>query len=113
VLRGFPYGAFAGRQYNLANLEYRFPIVWIERGVSTLPAFIHGVSGVVFADAGGAYNHIDTNDLLAHYHLGVGGELRTTFAFGYFIETEFRFGVAKGFGDLGMLQTYLVAAASF
>jgi hypothetical protein len=113
VLRGFPYGAFAGRQYNLANLEYRFPIVWVERGLSTLPAFIHGVSGVLFADCGGAYDHLDPNDLLSQYHLGVGAELRATFAFGYFIETEFRFGVAQGFGDLGTLQTYLVAAANF
>jgi outer membrane protein assembly factor BamA len=113
VLRGFPYGAFAGRQYNLANLEYRFPIVWIERGVSTLPAFVHGVSGALFADAGGAYDHLDMHDLLSQYHLGVGVELRATFAFGYFIETEFRFGVANGFGDKGTLQTYLVAAANF
>jgi hypothetical protein len=113
VLRGFPYGAFGGRQYNLANVEYRFPIVWIERGISTLPAFVHGVSGVLFTDCGGAYDHIDPNDLLGQYHVGAGWEVRATFAFGYFIETEFRFGWAKGFGTGGTTQTYLVAAANF
>jgi hypothetical protein len=113
VLRGFPYDAFGGREYNLANVEYRFPIVWLEHGVSTLPAFVHGISGALFADYGGAYDHLDTNDLLAQYHLGMGGELRTTFAFGYFIETEFRLGFAGGFGKLGETQTYFVAAASF
>ncbi|HVW24778.1 MAG TPA: hypothetical protein VHC69_05380 [Polyangiaceae bacterium] len=113
VLRGFPYGAFAGHQYNLANLEYRFPIVWVEHGVSTLPAFWHGLSGTLFADYGGAYEHINSNDLLGQYHLGVGGELRFTFAFGYFIETEFHLGWARGFGTLGTSQTYFVAAATF
>ena len=113
VLRGYPYGAFAGREYNLANVEYRFPIVWIEHGVSTLPAFWHGLSGAFFADYGGAYDHIDTSDLLAQYHLGLGGELHLTLAFGYFIETEFRLGLARGFGSLGTTQTYLVAAATF
>jgi hypothetical protein len=113
VLRGFPFDAFSGRQYNLANLEYRFPIAWIERGVSTLPAFWHGLSGVVFGDYGGAYEHINPNDLLAQYHLGVGGELHLTLAFGYFIETEFRLGWAHGFGPFGTSQTYLVAAATF
>ena len=113
VLRGFPYGAFLGRQYNLANVEYRFPIVWVERGVSTLPVFWHGLSGTLFADYGGAYNHIDSNDLLSQYHLGTGGELRLTLALGYFIETEFHLGWAKGFGTLGTSQTYFVAAATF
>ena len=113
VLRGFPYDAFAGRQYNLANVEYRFPILWVEHGVSTLPVFWHGLSGTFFSDYGGAYDHINPNDLLAQYHLGLGGELRLTLAFGYFIETEFHLGWARGFGPLGTSQTYFVAAATF
>jgi hypothetical protein len=113
VLRGFPPNAFSGRQYNLANVEYRFPIVWVEHGLSTFFAFVHGISGTLFADYGGAYNRIDTNDILGQYHLGMGGELRATFAVAYFIESEFRFGWARGFGDLGVSQTYFVAAATF
>ncbi|HEX4341197.1 MAG TPA: BamA/TamA family outer membrane protein [Polyangiaceae bacterium] len=113
VLRGFPYDAVSGRQYNLANLEYRFPIVWVERGVDTLPVFWHALTGTLFADYGGAYDHIASNDLLGQYHLGLGGELHLTLAFGYFIETEFRLGWARGFGTLGTSQTYLVAAATF
>ena len=113
LLRGFPYDAFAGRQYNLANVEYRFPIVWVERGVSTLPVFWHGLSGTLFSDYGGAYDHINPNDLLGQYHLGLGGELRLTLAFGYFIETEFHLGWAHGSGQLGTSQTYFVAAAAF
>ncbi len=111
--RGFPYNAFSGRQYNLANVEYRFPIAWIERGPSTLPFFAHGVSGTLFADYGGAYNRIDSKDPLAQYHLGLGGELRVSMVLAYFIETGFRIGWAHGFGDLGGSQTYFVAAATF
>ena len=59
VLRGYPPGAFVGRQYNLANLEYRFPIGWIERGASTLPFFVHGISGALFGDYGGAFDKFD------------------------------------------------------
>jgi hypothetical protein len=115
VLRGFPAGAFVGRQFNLANLEYRFPILWLDRGVSTLPAFFHGTWGTFFADYGGAYDEIDPKDLLAPYHLGIGGELNFEFTLGYFLETGFRLGIAKGFGDAAIsgTQTYAVVAASF
>ncbi|HEX3598146.1 MAG TPA: hypothetical protein VHU80_23720 [Polyangiaceae bacterium] len=113
VLRGFPYGAFSGHEYNLANLEYRFPIVWVEHGISTLPVFWHGLTGSLFADYGGAYDRIDPHDLLGQYHLGMGGELHLTLAFAYFVETEFRLGWAHGFGNFGTSQTYLVAAATF
>ncbi|MBM4362990.1 MAG: PD40 domain-containing protein, partial [Deltaproteobacteria bacterium] len=115
VLRGFPPGAFVGRQYNLANLEYRFPLLWVYRGVSTLPAFLNAFTGTLFADYGGAYDRMDSSDPLAVYRLGVGAELRFGFTLGYFLGTNLRLGVARGFGDgaLPGLQTYLVAAAQF
>jgi hypothetical protein len=126
VLRGYPPGAFVGRQYNLGNLEYRFPIAWIERGVSTLPFFAQGISGTLFADYGGAYDRLDTNDLFSKYHLGLGAEIRVGFTLGYFIDTGFRLGWAKSFGcrtdaecaksdksSGSGSQTYFVVAASF
>jgi hypothetical protein len=115
VLRGFPPAAFVGRQFNLANLEYRFPIVWPDRGVSTLPAFFHGAWGTLFGDYGGAYDRIDPNDLLGPFHLGVGAELNFEFTIGYFLDSSLRLGFAKGFGDhaIGGVQTYAVVAASF
>ena len=58
-------------------------------------------------------NSIDSKDVLGQYHLGLGAELRVSFAFAYFIETGFRLGWARGFGDLGVSQTYFVAAATF
>lgn len=115
VLRGYPAFAFFGREYNLANLEYRFPIAWFDRGISTLPLFLHGVNGTLFADYGGAYNQLDLSHPLRMYHLGVGGEILVSFTLGYFLETGFRVGWAKGLSDGAVAgsQTYLVFAASF
>jgi hypothetical protein len=115
VLRGYPPGAFYGRQFNLGNLEYRFPIVFVDRGVSTLPAFLRTLSGLFFADYGGAYDHLDRNDFLDRYHLGVGAELWVSFTLGYFLDSTVRFGWAKGFGDHAVAgsEPYAVVAGSF
>lgn len=115
VVRGYPPGAFVGSQYNLANLEYRFPIGWIDHGISTLPLYLHGLTGVFFADYGGAYDELDLNDPLSQYHLGVGAEVRLGLTVGYFLSSSLRFGWAKGFDNLAVpgSQTYLVVAGSF
>jgi hypothetical protein len=115
VIRGYEPAAFVGSQFNLANLEYRFPLVWPDRGVVTLPAFLHGAWGTLFADYGGAYYRIDPNDWLAPFHLGVGAEVNLEFTLGYFIESALRLGVAKGFGEHAYpgVHTYAVVAASF
>ena len=51
-LRGYPLVEQSGPNYALFNAEYRFPIVNIDRGVSTYPAFLNRVNGVVFSDLG-------------------------------------------------------------
>ena len=114
VLRGYEPAQFAGNQFNLFNAEYRFPIVYVDRGLSTLPAFLRSLSGAVFADYGGAFDRIDPDDVLGQYHLGVGGELWIDFLLGYYANAVVRLGVAKGFSDEApSLQTYSVVAAGF
>ena len=114
VLRGYKPGAFAGSQLNLFKAEYRFPILYVDRGLSTLPAFLRGVSGALFADYGGAYNEMDLEDPLQVYHLGVGGELWLDLVLGYFAYGSVRFGIAKGIDELDPpLQTYMVMSAGF
>ncbi|HVU01021.1 MAG TPA: hypothetical protein VHE30_04685 [Polyangiaceae bacterium] len=122
VIRGYRPGAFFGRQYNLGTLEYRFPFAWnrhdvgwIDRGVSTLPFFLHGFWGTLFADYGGAYDVIDPRDALRPFHLGVGAELYVSFTLGYFLNSTLRLGYAKGLSDGAIpgSQTYVVLAASF
>ena len=97
------------------NLEYRFPIAWIEHGVSTLPFFLDALSGALFADYGGAYDQLDLHDPLGQYHLGLGAEARLTLTVGYFLSSSVRAGWARGFGDLAVPhgQKYVVVAGSF
>lgn len=115
VLRGHQPGKYVGRQFNLVNLEYRFPLIWPDRGVATLPAFLHGMWGTLFADYGGAYDRIDPNDWLEPFNLGIGAELNLDFTLGYFIDSGLRLGFAKGYGDFAYpgVHTYAVVAASF
>jgi hypothetical protein len=115
VLRGFDPGQFVGSSYSLFNAEYRFPIAYVDHGVSTLPAFLETVSGTLFADWGGAYDRIDRDRPFDVLHLGVGAELWIQLLLGYRIDGTLRLGFAHGFGDEAPsdLQTYFVAASAF
>lgn len=116
VLRGYEPLAFVGSQYHLFNSEYRFPIVNVDRGLSTLPAFLGPITGTVFADYGGAFDTLDTTDWRKQFHLGVGAELWAELTFGYFLTTTLRLGHARGIADDAALpggQTYMVISAPF
>ncbi len=114
VLRGYEPGQFVGGQYNLLNAEYRFPLLYADRGLSTLPLFLRTISGALFADYGGAFNQLDLEDPLASYHLGVGGELWFDLVLGYYAATNLRLGVARGLDDVAPgLMTYFVASSAF
>jgi hypothetical protein len=115
VLRGYEPGQFVGTQYNLLNTEYRFPILYADRGISTLPFFLRTLSGNVFMDWGGAYNQMDLDDPLASYHMGVGAELWIDLVLGYYASANLRLGVAKGLDDEAPsgFQTYFVASSAF
>jgi outer membrane protein assembly factor BamA len=115
VLRGYRPGQFSGLEYALANAEYRFPLLFVDRGISTLPVFLESLSGTVFADYGGAYSRIDPDDPLDVFHLGVGGELWLALTLGYQFRATLRLGAARGLDDEAPagLQTYFVAASGF
>ncbi len=114
-LRGYAPGQFVGNDFNLLNAEYRFPIWYADRGISTLPAFLRTVSGAAFFDMGAAYNELDLKDPLASFHQGVGAELWLELLFGYYVSGNVRLGVAKGLSDVAPsgLQTYTVVSAGF
>lgn len=115
VLRGYEPAALIGSQYNLLNTEYRFPIVYADRGVATLPVFLRTISGTVFADYGGAYDTLDLEAPFDQFHLGVGGELWVDLVFGYHARGTLRLGYARGFGSAAISggQTYAVVASAF
>jgi hypothetical protein len=115
VLRGYEPGQFAGTTYNLLNLEYRFPISYVDRGLSTLPVFLRSLTGVFFLDYGGAYYEMDLDDPLEVYHAGVGAELWINFVLGYDAYLDSRLGFAKGLDSEAPegIQTYLVLSSGF
>ena len=55
-LRGYPAAEFRGENAALLSLEYRLPIVNIERGGGQTPFFWRRLHGAVFAEAGNAWD---------------------------------------------------------
>jgi hypothetical protein len=116
VLRGYPVGAFYGTQYHLYNAEYRFPLVNVDRGYSTFPAFLHRVSAAFFADYGGAFYDLDPKNWTDKFHLGIGAELWIECTIGYFLNPFIRVGYAHGVDDAASTpggQTYTVISLPF
>lgn len=108
-LRGYPVIAEVGHYYGLLNAEYRFPIINVDRGLSTLPFFLSRVSGAAFVDYGSAFD----DPASAEFKTGVGGELWFDFTFAYILGFQFRAGYAKGLASGGMDKTYFIAAVPF
>jgi WD40-like Beta Propeller Repeat len=114
VLRGYRPAQFIGTAYNLLNLEYRFPLLYADRGLSTLPIFLRTLSGVVFFDYGGAYNSVDPDHPFRVFHPSVGGELWVDAITGYFLQSNLRLGLARGLDDQAVgWQSYAVVASGF
>ena len=109
VLRGYPTVALAGRNSALFNAEYRFPILNVDRGPSTLPFFFQRLTGAVFVDYGSAFN--DVTD--AKFKTGTGAELWFDATVAYIVGFTFRLGYAKGWASGGMDKVYFVAAVPF
>lgn len=113
-LRGFEPAQFRGRQFVLGNAEYRFPISYFERGLSTLPVFLQTITGNVFADYGGAFDRFNADDRSSNLHLGVGAEIWLDVILGYSTQNTIRYGVARGFGHEAQgVVTYFVASSAF
>ena len=93
VLRGFSPGQFVGDRYALLNTAYRFPIIYADRGISTLPFYLRSLSGSLTLDYGGAYFG-SQGSFWSNMHLGLGAELRFDLMLGYSLGTLFKLGYA-------------------
>jgi hypothetical protein len=114
-LRGYRQGQFAGNDFNLVNVEYRTPLWYTDRGISTLPIFMRSLAGAAFFDYGAAYDRLDLKDPLASFHAGVGAELWVELFVGYYVSANLRFGLAKGLDATAPsgLQSYTVLSSAF
>ncbi len=98
TLRGYSSGQFQGSRLLLMQTEYRFPVLWVDRGLSTLPAFLHGISAAFGADYGGAFTDFDNQHVWRALRLGLAAELWTYLTFGYGIDVQLALGYARGTG---------------
>lgn len=109
-LRGYPPGTFYGDQFHLVNVEYRFPLYDIERGMSSLPLYASYVHLAVFADVGHAFfGDLDFSAL----KVGVGGELLLEFVVGYFVPLTLRVGYARGLMEEGGNEFFMLIGRRF
>lgn len=104
-LRGFPVAHLAGNGLGALTLEYRFPLLEIERGQETLPLFVDRVWGAAFVDVGAAFADRPSR---AGFALGMGGELRLLVTLGYYGRYVVRAGYARGLTTGGVDQPYML-----
>jgi hypothetical protein len=80
LLRGLAPDDRQGTAVVVANLDYRFPLVRVERGIGTWPFFLRDVHAAVFADVGSAGEAFEN---LPGAASSVGGELAARITLGY------------------------------
>ncbi|MFQ5794169.1 MAG: DPP IV N-terminal domain-containing protein [Candidatus Bipolaricaulia bacterium] len=95
LLRGFATGTLSGAQFISGSVEYRFPIVSIERGIELSPIFFDDLRGSLFIDGGTAGADLRAVPL----NVGVGAELHLSTVEFYAVPLSFRLGVAWGLGE--------------
>ena len=99
MVRGIGSGAAAGQNAFSTSLEYRFPIVTIEKGLGLWPIFFDDLDGDIFVDV--AYAGLEaTPKYFEDLHIGYGFEARLSMnLLSYFGGPTFRFGIAQGLGQ--------------
>jgi hypothetical protein len=80
LLRGIGTDTMVGSAVAVANLDYRFPLLRVERGISTWPMFLRTLHGAVFTDIGAAG---PTLDGLPAPALSIGAEIASDLTLGY------------------------------
>jgi hypothetical protein len=80
LLRGLPSDDRQGTAVLVANLDYRFPLARVERGIRSWPFFLRDLHGAVFADVGSAGHEMDELPAAAW---SVGGELAARLTLAY------------------------------
>ena len=110
VLRGYPDGAFMGRSFAHANVEYRLPLAHPQRGVASFPVFVRHLHGAVFADAGNAWTG---RFRLRDVKTGVGVALGTDLVAGHALPLTLTLGVARGLAERGETRVYFRSGLAF
>ena len=109
-LRGYGYASQYGDQYHVVNLEYRFPIAWIERGYQTFPLYLRRLHGRGFVDYGDAFSGAFSFSKLK---LGAGAEAILEISYAYYYSAALQLGYAHGFMKGGGNEVYFLLNSPF
>lgn len=109
-LRGYGPGALVGDQFLLANVEYRFPLWYVDRGMSTLPLFARRLHAALFVDVGDAYYGTLKPERLK---VGVGAELLFDWTIFFIENLTARIGFARGLIDPGGSRLHVLIGSRF
>lgn len=110
ALRGYAPNARVGSQFELLNVEYRFPVLQALRGLSTFPLFLQRVWADVFCDVGhAAFGRFDFENVA----VGAGAEAMFDLVVGYVVPISVRMGWGHGFMAGGDDQFYALLGSPF
>jgi hypothetical protein len=90
LIRGFGFDEIVGRRAFVMNLDYRLPLMRLERGAGTLPLFARTLHGALFADAGHAW---DTSFRRRDMQTVIGAEASMDIVVGYRIPLTISTGI--------------------
>lgn len=112
ALRGYPQGLvnLRGRRMLLADIEYRFPILLVEKTFMAPPIGLQQLHGLLFYSAGDAWDEGSQHD---DFSKSVGLELNAEMLFGYMIPINLRLGFAHGMDDGGEDAFYAEIGGNF
>lgn len=112
LVRGQPRGIARGSQILSGSVEYRFPIVSIEKGWGLRPLFLDDLRGAIFLDAGVAGEELSASSL-SDLKIGYGMELQVLFTTGFTGRRVIRLGVAYGVGQEEPIFYFSFRSAAF
>ena len=91
LLRGFDESDVSGRRAAVVNIDYRVPLLRVERGAGTVPLFLRTIHAAVFFDAGHAWSR---KFRARDGRVSVGGELSFDAILGFALPVTFTTGAA-------------------
>jgi hypothetical protein len=91
LLRGLDTDAVVGHHALVGNIDYRFPLRSVQRGIGTVPVFFRTIHAAVFADAGQAWNDTFRG---SDVRFSLGAEFSLDAVVGYTLPITFATGVA-------------------
>ncbi|MCH9685432.1 MAG: DPP IV N-terminal domain-containing protein [Deltaproteobacteria bacterium] len=108
-VRGYGPAAAAGRNFAALGLEYRIPIIDVDRGVGTAPILFQRIGLVPFVDWGHAWTDPQQwRDML----IGAGATMAFSFRLGYVESASLLLQYAHGFKAVDGLDTFRILVGS-